>query len=117
SGEDEAADRALRILQPRAGPADRPCDRRDRLVLTDDALVEFVLHVDEPRGLRLLQTRDRNSGPARYDEADVLFRERGSVRPPLLLPLFLALGDLALQIALPVTQLRRPFEVLVPDRL
>ena len=51
--EDERADRALRILEAGAGAADGLRDDLDRLLLADDALVERVLHVEQPLGLLL----------------------------------------------------------------
>src|SRR5690606_35829358 len=117
SGEDEAADRALRVLQSGAGTADRTGDRLDRLVLADHPLVELLLPVAEPAGLRLLAARHRDAGPPGDDEADLLLRQRRTVRAALLLPLLFALGDLPLQVSLAVTQLRRALEVLVANRL
>src|SRR4029077_14333769 len=46
--EDERADRALRVLEAGPGPADGLRDRRDRLVLADDPVVERILHVEQP---------------------------------------------------------------------
>jgi hypothetical protein len=55
--EDERADRALGSLSPR-GRGGRPSRRLDRLLLADDALVERVLHVEQPLGLLLRDARD-----------------------------------------------------------
>ena len=46
--EDERADRARRVLEAGARAADRLRDRRDRLVLADDALVQRLLHLEQP---------------------------------------------------------------------
>ena len=53
--EDERADRPVRVLQAGARAAQRVRDRRDRLVLADDALVQPLLHVDQLLGLALEQ--------------------------------------------------------------
>ena len=50
--EDEAAERTVRILQAGAGAADGVGDRRDRLVLADDALVQPLLHPEQLLDLR-----------------------------------------------------------------
>ena len=116
TAEDEAADRPLRILQARAAAPDRAADRLDRFVLADHPLVQLVLHVDQALGLGLTQARNRNASPTAHDEADIVFVDRRPVRLALLLPLFLLLVDLALQLALRVAQLRRALEVLIADR-
>ena len=93
-GKMKRADRPLRILEAGAAAADRPADRLDRLVLADDPLVQLVLHVHQPLGLRLAQTRDRDARPAAHDEADVLLGDLRAVVLALLLPLFLLAPDL-----------------------
>src|SRR6266550_9524576 len=51
SDEEEDTDRPARILEAGASATDRPGDRRDRDVLSDDATVESVLHLQELLGL------------------------------------------------------------------
>ncbi len=51
--EDERADRAVRVLQSGARAPQRVRDRLDGLVLSDDALVQPLLHVDQLLGLAL----------------------------------------------------------------
>src|SRR5215218_2583238 len=51
-GQDRAG-RPLRVLQAGARAPDRLGDDLDRLVLTDDALVQLVLHPHQLRGLGL----------------------------------------------------------------
>ena len=46
--EQEAADRPVRVAQPGAGAAHRLGDRRDRLVLADDPLVQVLLQAQQP---------------------------------------------------------------------
>ena len=70
--EDERADRAVRVLQPGACAAQCIRDGGDRLVLTDDALVQAILHVDQLLGLALEQAVDRDARPARDDGCDVV---------------------------------------------
>jgi len=76
--EDKAADRPVRILEARARAAQGIRDRLDRFVLTDDTLVEALLHVDELLGLALEEPRDGDARPACDDAGDVVL-----VRPPL----------------------------------
>ena len=59
SEEEEAAERAVGILQTGPGAADRVRHGVDRLVLTDDALVQPLLHVNELLHLALQQPGDR----------------------------------------------------------
>ena len=58
--------------RPGARPPERVRDRRDRLVLPDDPLVEALLHVDQLLGLALEQPLDRDARPARDDRGDVV---------------------------------------------
>src|SRR5262245_24902880 len=68
--ENETADGAVRRLQPGAGAAYRPGQRRDRQVLRDDALVQGVLHVQELVPFVLIDGRQRHAGPLRHDLVD-----------------------------------------------
>ena len=68
---DEAAEGTIGVVQPGAGAADRIGHRRDRLVLTDDALVEAVLHANELLDLALHQAAHRNVGPLGDHVGDV----------------------------------------------
>ena len=51
--EDEAAERAVRVLQSRARAPDRVGDGDDGLVLADDALVQPLFHAARASALRL----------------------------------------------------------------
>src|SRR5699024_2550556 len=53
AGEDERAAGTLGILEPGTRAPDRAGDGLDGLVLPDDALVQLLLHVEQPRGLLL----------------------------------------------------------------
>ncbi len=66
-------------------------------------------------GLRLLQPGDRNPGPARDDEGDLLLVDHRAAGLPLPLPLLLLEPDLVLQVPLLVPQRGGPLEVLVAD--
>jgi hypothetical protein len=117
AAEDERADWPARILEAGAGAADRAGDGVDGLVLAHHRLVHLLLHAEQPLGFRLLQPRDRDAGPARDDERDLLLLDGRAVLLPFLLPLLLPLADLALQLALLVAQRCRTLEVLVADGL
>src|SRR5699024_3854659 len=53
AGEDERPRGALRILETGTLATDRPREGRDGLLLADDALVQRLLHEDEPTRLLL----------------------------------------------------------------
>src|SRR5205809_7958219 len=69
--EDEAADRTVRVLETGPRAADCPRDRRDRLLLADDALVEIGLHAEQLVALVLVDRGHRDAGPLRHDLVDV----------------------------------------------
>src|SRR5213076_2611744 len=115
--EDEAAGRPLRILDARAGAADRLRDGDDGLFLADDALVELLLHADEPRGLGLGELEDRDARPHRDNVGELLLADLRLLllvlgAPPLLLELALLLREFALLVA----QGGSLLELLVLDR-
>src|SRR5262249_55662500 len=102
--EDEAAGRALRVLDARAGAADRLRNRDDRLFLADDALVQLLLHAAETRGPGLGELEDGDARPHRDDVGDLFLADLRLllvrlVAPPLLLELPLLLGELPLLVA------------------
>ncbi len=70
--EDERADRAARVLQAGAGPADGVGDGVDGLVLADDALVQALLHLQQLVRLGLHHLVDRDAGPLGDDLGDVV---------------------------------------------
>ena len=70
--EDEGPSGTLRILQPRAGAANRATQRNDRLILANNALVEFVFHAQQLRRLFFGQAIHRNAGPVGEDLGDGL---------------------------------------------
>src|SRR6266542_4137939 len=71
--EEEAAERAVRVLEAGAGGAHGVGDGLDGLVLADDALAETLLHLDELLDLALHQLSGRDAGPAADDFRDILF--------------------------------------------
>ena len=69
----EAAERAVRVLQPRPCAANGIGDGLNGLVLSHDAQVQPFFHVDELLNLSLHETADRNMRPLADDFGDVLF--------------------------------------------
>ena len=59
------------ILQPGARAADRVGYRSDRLVLSDDAAFQRVLHVQQLFAFARQHFVNRNTGPARHDTGDM----------------------------------------------
>src|SRR5262249_32674692 len=62
SGEYEAADRPLGILQASPAAADGLADSLDRLGLRNDLLLNVLLHLQEPGALFGLEARKRYAG-------------------------------------------------------
>ena len=77
AGEDERTRRALGVLQPGAGAADRLGDRLDRVLLADDPLVQLVLHAQQPGGLGLGELEHRDAGPVAQHLGDLLVVDLG----------------------------------------
>src|SRR5437762_1940446 len=67
----EAADGPVRILQPGARAPDRARDRRDRLLLADDAPVQLDFHPQQLVAFVLVDRRHRHAGPLRDDLVDL----------------------------------------------
>ena len=92
--EDEAADGAVRVAQPRPRAPDRVRHGLDGGVLADDALVQPLLDVEQPLGLALKQPVYRDPRPARDQGRDVVGVDRHVVfsfgqpfaSPPVLVP-------------------------------
>src|ERR687887_153020 len=95
---------------------DRLGDDLDRLVLTDDALVQLVLHPHQLLGLGLGELEDRDARPHRDDVRDLLLADRWALAALAGLPGILELALLVRQAALLVAQLRGLLELLVLDR-
>ena len=69
--EQEASHRTSRSLQARAAAADRPGQRRYRLILANHAAVQFLFNAQQLLLLIFLNRRNLNTGPARDDFFDV----------------------------------------------
>ena len=114
--EDERAGRPLGILDPGAGAADGLRDRLDGDVLADHALVQLLLHADEPLRLGLGQLEDRDARPHRDDVRDLLLADLGLLGLAGRLPVVLHLALLQRELALGVAQVRGLLELLRLDR-
>jgi hypothetical protein len=77
--------------------------------------VEFLLHPQQTRRLRLLQPRDGDPRPAAHDEGDLFLAQHRAVRLSRFSHSSCAPG-FPLELALVVAQRRRPLEVLVAHR-
>lgn len=113
--EEEAADRPVRAGESGAGAQYRVGDHADRLVLADDPLVQMLLQAEQPVLLLLGQAAHRDAGLPGHHLGD---RFRGDLQVLSLVGLsFPGVGDLPLQFADPVAQLRGRLVLLVRDRL
>ena len=68
--EDERTARTLRVLESGTSTTDGLADRLDGVLLTDDPLVEFVLHAQQAGGLLFGELVDGNTGPQREHLGD-----------------------------------------------
>ena len=92
AGEDERPAGTLRVLQAGTGTPDRPGERLDGLLLADDALVQLVLHLEQPGGLLLGELHDRDAGRDGEHLGDQLLVDLGDHVHVAGAPLLLALG-------------------------
>src|SRR4029453_8221686 len=113
--EDERARGALRVLQPRPGPAYGPGHGLDRVVLADDPLVQLVLHAEQLLGLLLGELEHRDAGPGRQNLGDLLLVHLGQDVHLSGLPLALPPLPLLAQLVLLVAKRRGAPEVLGVD--
>src|SRR4029079_381439 len=104
SGENERADRTIRILEPCSASANRSRKRLDRLFLGDDGGMQLVFHSQETRCFCFLKTHYRNTCPPADDERHFVFAQHRSVRLAMLLPLFLLATDVTGELALTIAQ-------------
>ena len=115
--EHEAADRTVRVLQPRARAADGARHRRDGPLLADDAAVELLLHAQQLVALVLIDRRERHAGPLGDDLVDLLLADGDAARARLDVELLahelqvLARADFLLAVEL------RLLEILLRDRV
>src|SRR5918998_5023765 len=96
--EDEAPDRALRVLYAGSGAPDRLCDGLDGLLLADHPLVQHGLQVQEPLGLLLDDVGRGDAGPLLEDARDVLAGHLGGVGLAASDPALLLLAQLGLEL-------------------
>ena len=113
AGEDERARGALRVLQPRALTTDRLRQGCDRLFLTDDALVQRLLHEDEAARLLLGELEHRDAGGLGEHLSDQTLVNDGGRRDLTRTPLLLEAQALGKQALLLVAQGCCLLEVLV----
>ena len=122
SQEQERADGPVRILQPRAGPANGVGDGDDRLLLADDAFAQAVFHGEQLLALALQHRVDRDAGPPRDDRSDVLIAHffidhpfGFRVRPATANEFGLEIGDDAVEQFTGLCQVARPLRLLGLD--
>src|SRR5690606_24606602 len=110
-----SAGRALGVLQARACTPDGLRHGLDRVLLTDDPLVQLLLHAEQTRGLLLGELEHRDTGPVGQHFGDLLVVDLGDDVQVAVLPLLLTLSLLTQQGLLLVTQARGTLEVLRVD--
>ena len=115
TGEDERTGRTLRVLQTSAGTTNSAGDSTDSLFLTDDALVQLILHAQQTRGLFLGELEHRNARPGSEDLRNLLLANLSDGVGLARTPLLLALAALFTQLALLVAQTSCLLEVLLVD--
>src|SRR5918997_121535 len=113
--EDEASDRALRVLDAGPGAPYGLGDGLDRLLLAHYPLVQDGLEVQEPLGLLLDDVGRGDAGPLLEDAGDVLARHLGGVGLPLAGPALLVLLELGPELRLTLLERGRLLVVLGPD--
>ena len=114
--EQEGAERAVRVLQARAGAADRGGHGLDRILLADHAGADQLLHLQQLLALAFHHPLDRNSGPAADDAGDVLVGD--FLAQHRALGLRRGFGELLLQLGnAPVLKLAGLGEIAVALRL
>jgi hypothetical protein len=116
--EDERPDGPAGVLDAGAGPDDGVGHHLHRLVLPDDALVQDLVEAQQLLPLALLEPADRDAGPPRHDQRDLVLRHDLAQQPSTaeaLRELLLLGPELALQLGQQaVLQLGRPVEVVPP---
>ena len=116
AGEDERAGRSLRVLESGPRAPNRLRQRLDGLLLTDDALVQLVLHAQQAGGVVLGELGHGDAGHEGDHLGDQLLVDLGHDVHVAGLPLPLALCLLGEQLLLPVAQRGSLLEVLLVDR-
>src|SRR5207253_7778033 len=100
--EHERPDRPPWVLEAGPGTPDRVRDRLDSLILADHALVEMLLHLEQPLSLVADHPLHRHAGPGRDQLGDVVLVDAlvdVLLAPPLVA--LLGVGTLELDDLLP----------------
>src|SRR5215210_1025554 len=114
--EDERAARTVRVLYACEGTPYGAGDSLYGLVLPDDAPVQGVFHLQEPRRLLLGHLLDRDAGPHRDDLGDLVLTNGDTLLLDLTLaPGLLELTALGNELALGVAEARGLLELLAID--
>ena len=116
AGEDEGATGTLGVLQAASSTTDRLGQSLNRGILTDDALVQLVFHLEQLRGLGLGQLEDRNTGRHRQNLGDIVLADLGDRLARAITPAGFLLLALFGQLLLLVTKSSGLLEVLIVDR-
>ena len=114
--EDERTARAIRVLQTGPGTANSPGDGRDRILLTDDPLMEFFLHTQELFGFGLGELGHGNASPHGEHFGDGLFIDFVEEVNAGGLPLNFFCPFALEEFFLLITKVGGSFELLVLDR-
>src|SRR5690606_34465180 len=109
------ADGSSRVLEAGTGPADGTRELFDGFILTDDSLLECILHLEELLLLGLRDLVDRNSGHHGHYLRNVFLRNVVDLGLGLALPLLLGFFEFFLKLLLLVTQARGFLEALALD--
>ena len=112
AGENKRTGGTPRILQTGAGTANRPRHCLDRILLTNNALMQLILHIEQTGGLFLGELEHGNPGPVGQHLGDLLLAHLGNVIKLPGAPLLFLLAALLGQLALLVTQPGGLFEIL-----
>ena len=113
--EDEGAYRTLGVLESDSAAADRLGNSGHCLVLTDDALVENLLHVEQAVALLLGELHNGDPCPVGNDFGDDLRVHLAAFVLTALLPALFCLVQLCLHALLLVAQLGGTLKVLLVD--
>ena len=116
AGEDERATGTLRVLEAGTRTPNGARESLDGLFLADDALVQLVLHLEQPGRLLLGELDDRDAGRDGEDLGDELLVDLGDLVHVTGAPLVLALGLAGDELLLLVAQASGGLEVLAVDR-
>ena len=116
AGEDEGATGTLRVLQAASSTTDRLSQSLDRGILTDDALVQLVFHLEQFRGLGLGQLEDRNTRRHRQNLGDIILANLGNCLARAITPAGFLLLALFGQLLFLITKSSGLLEVLIVDR-